>query len=73
MLISLKEIREISETTREDSSLLKLSNAAEAMGFKTIGTKMDLFKLYMAPLPRIPGHSEPVSSDRWYLSHWLDC
>ncbi|SDY95573.1 MULTISPECIES: cysteine peptidase family C39 domain-containing protein [Rhodonellum] len=33
-LISLKEIREISETTREGSSLLKLSDAAEAMGFK---------------------------------------
>jgi len=36
-LISLKETREISETTREGSSLLKLNDAAEAMGFKTIG------------------------------------
>ncbi|WP_332912069.1 cysteine peptidase family C39 domain-containing protein [Algoriphagus boritolerans] len=39
-LISLKEIREMSETTREGSSLLKLSDAAEAMGFKTIGAKL---------------------------------
>jgi ATP-binding cassette subfamily B protein len=39
-LISLKEIREISETTREGSSLLKLSDAAEAMGFKTICAKL---------------------------------
>ncbi len=39
-LISLKEIREISETTREGSSLLKLSDAAEVMGFKTIGAKL---------------------------------
>ncbi|WP_317046059.1 cysteine peptidase family C39 domain-containing protein [Algoriphagus boritolerans] len=39
-LISLKEIREISETTREVSSLLKLSDAAEAMGFRTIGAKL---------------------------------
>ncbi|SEG23086.1 cysteine peptidase family C39 domain-containing protein [Algoriphagus boritolerans] len=39
-LISLKEIREISETTREGSSLLKLSDAAEEMGFKTIGAKL---------------------------------
>jgi ATP-binding cassette, subfamily B, bacterial len=52
-LISLKEIREISETTREGSSLLKLSDAAEAMGFKTIGAKLDFQKLKKAPLPLI--------------------
>ncbi len=44
-LISLKEIREISETTREGSSLLKLSDAAEAIGFKTIGAKWILLHL----------------------------
>ncbi|MHA7131776.1 cysteine peptidase family C39 domain-containing protein [Algoriphagus namhaensis] len=38
--ISLKEIREISETTREGSSLLKPSDAAEGMGFKTIGANL---------------------------------
>lgn len=52
-LISLKEIREISETTREGSSLLKLSDAAEAMGFKTIGAKLSFDKLKQAPLPLI--------------------
>jgi ATP-binding cassette subfamily B protein len=52
-LISLKEIRELSETTREGSSLLKLSDAAEAMGFKTIGVKVDFEKLKQAPLPVI--------------------
>ena len=52
-LISLREIREISETTREGSSLLKLSEAAEAMGFKTIGAKLDFNKLKNAPLPLI--------------------
>ncbi|MCM0042811.1 MAG: peptidase domain-containing ABC transporter [Algoriphagus sp.] len=52
-LISLKEIREISETTREGSSLLKLSDAAEAMGFKTIGAKLTFEKLKRAPLPLI--------------------
>jgi ATP-binding cassette, subfamily B, bacterial len=52
-LISLKEIREISETTREGSSLLKLSDAAEAMGFKTIGAKLSYEKLKQAPLPLI--------------------
>ena len=52
-LISLKEIREISETTREGSSLLKLSDAADAMGFKTIGAKLSFEKLIQAPLPLI--------------------
>ncbi|SFO16889.1 ATP-binding cassette, subfamily B [Algoriphagus ornithinivorans] len=52
-LISLKEIREISETTREGSSLLKLSDAAEGMGFKTIGAKLSFEKLIQAPLPLI--------------------
>jgi len=52
-LITLKEIREITETTREGSSLLKLSDAAEAMGFKTIGAKLSFEKLIQAPLPLI--------------------
>ncbi|WP_317046060.1 cysteine peptidase family C39 domain-containing protein [Algoriphagus boritolerans] len=39
-LISLKEIRDISERTWEGRSLLKLSDAAEAMGFKTICAKL---------------------------------
>lgn len=52
-LISLQEIRDISETTREGSSLLKLSEAAEAMGFRTIGAKLNFDKLKNAPLPLI--------------------
>lgn len=52
-LISLQEIRDISETTREGSSLLKLSEAAEAMGFRTIGAKLNFAKLKSAPLPLI--------------------
>jgi ATP-binding cassette subfamily B protein len=52
-LISLQEIRDISETTREGSSLLKLSEAAEAMGFRTIGAKLNFEKLKNAPLPLI--------------------
>ncbi|WP_163380453.1 cysteine peptidase family C39 domain-containing protein [Cyclobacterium sp. SYSU L10401] len=38
-LISLQEIREYSETTRSGSNLLKLSEAAESIGFKTIGAR----------------------------------
>lgn len=52
-LISLQEIRKLSETTRDGSSLLKLSDAAEAIGFKSIGVKMDFGQLKEVPLPCI--------------------
>lgn len=52
-LISLQEIRDISETTRSGSNLLKLSEAAESIGFKTIGAKLNFDKLKNAPLPLI--------------------
>ena len=35
--ISLQQIRNLSETTREGSSLLELSDAAEKLGFKILG------------------------------------
>ena len=40
-LISLQEIRDLSETTRSGSNLLKLSDAAEELGFKTIVDILD--------------------------------
>ncbi len=52
-LISITEIREISETTREGSSLLKLSDAAESIGFKSIGARLNFEKLKDAPMPLI--------------------
>lgn len=52
-LISLQEIRGLSETTRAGSILLKLSDAAEAIGFKSIGVKLDYQQLEEAPLPLI--------------------
>ena len=52
-LISLQEIRDLSETTRTGSNLLKLSGAAEAIGFKSLGVKIDYHKLKEAPLPLI--------------------
>ncbi|MFC4873450.1 cysteine peptidase family C39 domain-containing protein [Negadavirga shengliensis] len=52
-LISLHEIREFSETTRSGSNLLKLSEAAESIGFKTIGAKLDFNRLKHAQLPLI--------------------
>lgn len=52
-LITLQEIRDLSETTRAGSNLLKLSDAAESIGFKTIGVKIDFQKLTEAPLPLV--------------------
>ena len=52
-LISLAEIRELSETTREGSNLMKLSDAAEAIGFKSLGIKVNYKKLTEAPLPLV--------------------
>src|ERR1035437_6327024 len=52
--ISLQEIRELSNTTREGSSLLGISDAAEKIGFRTIGVKVTFEKmLEEATLPCI--------------------
>lgn len=39
--ISLQQIRNLSETTREGSSLLGLSDAAENLGFRSMGVQID--------------------------------
>ncbi|MBW6484438.1 MAG: hypothetical protein K0B10_15455, partial [Vicingaceae bacterium] len=52
--ISLPKLRQLSETTREGSSLKTISNAAEKIGFKTLGVKVNFEKLVAdAPLPCI--------------------
>ena len=51
--ISLNQLRNLSETTRAGSSLLGLSEAAEQLGFRSLGVKVDLEKLLEAPLPCI--------------------
>lgn len=53
-VIPLQTIRQLSETTREGSSLLGLSEAAEKIGFKTLGVKIDFETLTNeVPLPCI--------------------
>ncbi len=53
-VIPLQTIRQLSETTREGSSLLGLSDAAEKIGFKTLGIKINLETLQNeVPLPCI--------------------
>jgi ATP-binding cassette, subfamily B, bacterial len=51
--IHIQNLRNLSETTREGSSLLGLSEAAEKIGFHTIGVKINFEKLLEAPLPAI--------------------
>lgn len=51
--LSINQIRKISETTREGSNLLNLSDACETLGFRSLGVKMTLKELEKAPLPCI--------------------
>ena len=48
--IPLQQIRNLSETTREGSSLLGLSDAAENLGFKSLGVKIS-FKTLCEEVP----------------------
>ncbi|MEB8346885.1 peptidase domain-containing ABC transporter [Flavobacteriaceae bacterium KMM 6898] len=50
---NLQKLRELSETHRSGSSLLGLSNAAEKIGFRTIGVKISLLQLDDVELPCI--------------------
>ena len=51
--LNIQTLRQLSETTREGSNLLTLSEAAEEIGFRTLGVKISLEKLSEAPLPCI--------------------
>ncbi|WP_299108494.1 peptidase domain-containing ABC transporter [uncultured Tenacibaculum sp.] len=51
--ISIQYLRKLSETTREGSSLLGLSNASENIGLRSLGVKINMRDLLQAPLPCI--------------------
>lgn len=51
--INIQELRDYSETTREGSNLLFLSDAAEKIGFRTLGVKLSVKRIEEAPLPCI--------------------
>jgi len=51
--IRIQELRDYSETNREGSNLLFLSNAAEKLGFRTLGAKLSANSLREIPLPCI--------------------
>ena len=44
-MLNIQTLRTLSETTREGSNLLNISDAAEQIGFKTLGVKLSLEKL----------------------------
>jgi len=48
---SIQQLRQLSETTRSGSSLLGISEAAEKIGFRSLGVKISLNQLLEAPLP----------------------
>lgn len=48
---SLQKLRQLAHITREGVSLLGLSEAAEAIGFRTIGARITLEQLLQAPKP----------------------
>ncbi|WP_166920154.1 peptidase domain-containing ABC transporter [Flavobacterium poyangense] len=51
--VNIQELRDYSETTREGSNLLLLSDAAEKIGFRTLGAKLSVAELDEMPMPCI--------------------
>ncbi|MFW0737641.1 peptidase domain-containing ABC transporter [Flavobacterium sp. T12S277] len=73
--INIQELRDFSETTREGSNLLFLSDAAEKIGFRTLGVKLNLERLEEAPLPCILHWNKnhyvvlyKIKKNRYYIS-----
>ncbi|WP_459210974.1 peptidase domain-containing ABC transporter [Aquimarina rhabdastrellae] len=52
-ILNTQKLRTLSETTREGSSLLGLSDAVEEIGFRSLGVKLSLKQLSEVPLPCI--------------------
>ncbi|WKD85075.1 Lactococcin-G-processing and transport ATP-binding protein LagD [Polaribacter huanghezhanensis] len=52
-IINTQQLRSLSETTREGSSLMGLSDAVESLGLKSLGVKLTYEKLLEVPLPCI--------------------
>lgn len=52
-VIVIQELRNLSETIRTGSTLLGLSDAAESIGFRSLGVNLNIEKLTEVPLPCI--------------------
>jgi ATP-binding cassette subfamily B protein len=73
--LPIQTLRELAETTRQGSNLLSLSEAAENIGFRTLGIKASLEKLQEAPLPCILHWNKQhyvvlykIKKDKYYIS-----
>lgn len=73
--IAIQHLRTLSETTREGSSLLGLSEASEKIGFRSLGVKLTQERLKEAPLPCILHWNKnhyailyKVKKDTYYIS-----
>lgn len=73
--INIQELRDYSETTREGSNLMMLSDAAEKIGFRTIGIKRSILQFDEVPLPCIlhwnSGHFVvlyKIKNNNYYIS-----
>ena len=51
--VSVEKLRELAETTRLGTSLQGITNAAEAIGLRTLPAKINLQQLQEAPLPAV--------------------
>lgn len=51
--ISIEQLRRFTETTRDGSTLLAMSDAAESIGFRSLGVSINIQKLKETPLPCI--------------------
>src|SRR5690606_22681687 len=68
-------LRNLSETQRAGSNLLYLSQAAEAIGFRSLGVKVSLLDIINAPLPCTLHWNKnhyvvlyKIKSDNFYIS-----
>ncbi len=52
-ILNIQKLREYSETTREGSNMMTLSDGAEKFGFRTLGVKLSVEKLEEIHLPCI--------------------
>lgn len=74
-VLNIQTLRELAETTREGSNLLTLSDAAESIGFRTLGVKLCVKDLQETPLPCILHWNKKhyvvlykIKKDKYYVS-----
>lgn len=74
-IFRIQDLRQISETTREGTNLLSISEASEKLGFRSIGVKISLENLEEVQLPCILHWNKShyvvlykIKKDKYYIS-----